>query len=63
MTSTIVEDRAAERRSLKVEVNPEFRQRIKVRAAETGVTMRQYILEVLERGLAEDETHNGGGEA
>lgn len=46
-----VEDRAADRRPLKVDVDPTFRQRIKVRAAERGVTMREYVLEALERGL------------
>lgn len=55
MTSVLEEERAADRRPLKVEVNPEFRKRIKIRAAEQGVTMREYILLALERGIKAEE--------
>lgn len=54
MTSTI-ETQTARRRSLKVEVDPEFRQEIKIRAAKSGMTMREYILAALERGLGFNE--------
>lgn len=52
MTSTLEDQRTEPRRALKIDVDPTYRQRIKVRAAESGVTMREYILAALERGFS-----------
>ena len=53
--STATADRAEEQAALKVVVPLELRQRIKIRAAQTGVTMREYVSEALERGLEAEE--------
>lgn len=59
MTATTTD--MADLRPLRVDVSPTLRKRVKVRAAEEELTMRQYIIEALERDLdagdAEGEGH------
>ena len=57
---TTVNERIAERKPLKAEVDPVLRKRIKIRAAEEGVTMREYVSRILERGLDEEEALEAG---
>lgn len=54
MTSA-VEEREEGLVALRADVPPELRLRIKVQAVQRGVTMRDYITEVLQRGLAAEE--------
>lgn len=50
-TETVPEEQAA----LKVVVPRELRTRVKIRAAEAGVTMKEYVAEMLRRDLETQE--------
>ena len=45
----------AELAPLKIEAPPEFRRKIKIRAAEEGLTMRKYIMQAVEEKLANED--------
>lgn len=47
-------------RPLRADVSPDLRRRVKVRAAEEELTMREYIILALERDLAGDKAYDGG---
>ena len=49
--STATESMSEEQAALKVVVPLELRTGIKIRAAETGVTMKEYVAEMLRRDL------------
>ncbi len=48
-----------ERAVLRLDASAGFRQRVKVVAARAGVTMREYMIEAVERRLEEDEKDSG----
>lgn len=41
---------------LKIEATPELRQKIKIRTAVLGVSMREYVTEAVEQRLDEEDT-------
>lgn len=55
VVTSAVEERTERLVALRADVPPELRLRIKVQAVQWGVTMRDYITEVLERGLEAEE--------
>lgn len=48
---TVIEERAV----LRLDASPELRQRVKVVAAQRGVTMREYMIAAVREKLEEDE--------
>ena len=50
----------AEKAPLRVDAPPALRRRVKIKAAQLGMTMQRYVTEAVERRLAAEDAQKGG---